>query len=74
MANQMTGRIVHYVVTEGRCQAAIVVKQWSEECLNLTVFPDWSNDQSQDGVVWRTSVTKSDAKIVGSWHLPTQCQ
>lgn len=55
---------------------ALVVRQWSETCLNLQVFLDGSNDdhhgalpcqlERNDHVVWCTSVAKGDG--VGQWR------
>ncbi len=41
------GRIVHYVLANGACRAAIVVRVWSRDgCSNLAVFRDGSNDDA----------------------------
>lgn len=68
------GRMVHYVLPEGKSQAehrpAIVVKVWSKETgtANLTVFPDWQNDGKTEGIFWATSVPYSEEPLGGTWH------
>lgn len=40
------GRVVHYVMPDGKHCPAIIVRNWDELAgtSNLTVFPDWNND------------------------------
>lgn len=78
------GRIVHYVMRDGKHRAAIIVNAWSESSyqngeVNLTVFPDWTNDlgalpQGTDvtgsSLMWATSVPYSEMKGIGTWHWP----
>lgn len=83
------GRIVHYVIDEqvGKEydeRPAIVVRSWSDECANLQVFTDCSNDMASFGeprtqpkevppVVWRTSITHdAKEKVPGTWHWPDE--
>lgn len=62
------GRIVHYV-EGGIHYAAIVVKVWTEECVNLYVLPNGSDPLSVSGVI--TSVVQSETdKYDRSWHWP----
>ena len=73
------GRIVHFVLAEGEHRPAIVVKRWSENCANLQVFVDGTNDARFDvplealktGVMWATSVVHDpEGKQVRSMHFP----
>ena len=77
------GRIVHFKQTaEAECQAAIVVRAWSPETLNLAVLRDGSNDHQQpdDGaevVVWRTSVSEQSEHQLPenpTWHWPERIE
>lgn len=88
MEGVAVGRIVHYRGTDlrnGGCVAAMIVQEWGEAGgengnVNLTLFPDWSNDrtpgpsrEAQSGVAWRTSIAYSegDREDGGpSWHWP----
>jgi len=72
------GRIVHYVLSEGRNKGehrpAIVVRVWRLDgappdngCCQLQVFTDESNDELP-AVMWVTSCVY-DAEAAGrSWH------
>lgn len=72
------GRMVHYVLdrgpAEGEHRPAIVTKvcppEWGYEdgAVQLTVFPDWSNDGFDDGPCWATSIHFSETKEPGTWH------
>lgn len=74
------GRIVHYVLTDGQHRPAIVVRAWGEEphsapdyadSVNLQVFLDGSNDGSESGVDWETSVRYDETgKTPYTWHWP----
>lgn len=69
------GRIVHYVNPDlSHCQAAIIVRAWSSEKANLTVFPDWSNDRESGGLAWKTSVLRSLVKEPFTWHFAIECK
>lgn len=69
------GRIVHYVRANGVVVAAMIVKVWSSDgMINLTTFPDWSNDGAPTGMEWETSRHYSD-RVDGvyppaTWHWP----
>jgi len=74
------GRIVHYVLNEGRDQGqhrpAIIVRVWDKQhvngCSQLQVFTDsdaeskW-NDQLPP-VMWKTSILYSEGREPGTWH------
>lgn len=71
------GRIVHYVLPDGKSQGAhrpaIVVRVWRqhEPCLvQLLVFVDGTNDyMTSDGLAqWRTSVHHDPDGKPGTWH------
>lgn len=83
MGEQKTtvGRIVHYVLDEqdgsmahkvGEHRPAMIVKCWSETCVQLQVFMDGTNDRLDgNGLVWVTSVSHDeDAKNPRTWHWP----
>lgn len=70
------GRIVHYVLPDGRSKGevrpAIIIRVWSQTCVNLQVFIDHTNDypipQVED--LWRTSVMEGDKDQLGTWFWP----
>jgi len=69
------GRIVHYVLAEGRSKGehrpAIVVRVWRDHAagmVQLQVFTDGTNDGFDTGVVWRTSVHYDASSAPGTWH------
>jgi hypothetical protein len=74
------GRIVHYVIEDGRSKGehrpAIVVRVWRNgyqdgqgvPLIQLQVFTDQTNDDFQTGTVWRTSVHYDAAATPGTWH------
>lgn len=74
------GRTVHYVLPDGpsvgQHRPAVIVRVWSDTCVQLQVFTDGSNDGPDyaAGVVWRTSVVKDDGAVEGGrenyWHWP----
>ena len=83
------GRIVHYVIDEMIGEKhderpAIIVRAWSDECANMQVFTDRSNDSISFGlpdqhpkeipsVLWRTSVAYDPVeKKPGTWHWPNE--
>ena len=88
MAEQVPsiGRVVHYVVHEGphagEHRPALIVRVWSDTCVNLVVMMDGDNDQAggiTNGApltVWRTSIVYAapDAEFPqpknGTWHWP----
>ncbi|MFA5836210.1 MAG: hypothetical protein WC837_04555 [Bellilinea sp.] len=78
------GRIVHYVMPDGKHRPAIIVRVWDKAhtngCVNLTVFTDWTNDSRGPdyvmdadcaaGKMWRTSVLfdGNTDPAPGTWH------
>src|SRR5260221_644908 len=83
MAGLTEGRIVHYVLPDGRSKGehrpAIIVKVWdahrAQGTVNMQVFTDGSNDylgKGQDGTwcfsLWKTSVHYSEEPKPGTWH------
>lgn len=82
MKGLTTGRIVHFVMDDGRGQGehrpAIVTQVWNEDGLvNLTVFHDGENDYARGTEPVSstpTSVRKTsryfddDGKVPGTWH------
>ena len=79
MEGLIEGRVVHYVIEDGRNKgehrAAIVVKNLGQNngCANLTVFYDWTNDGEGygSGLAWETSRLFDDTeKSPGTWHWP----
>jgi len=69
------GRIVHYVLREGRNtgehRPAIIVRVWTDTTVQLQVFTDKTNDDMTDGVIWQTSVMLDDSsEKIGTWHWP----
>ncbi len=74
------GRIVHYVLANGEHRPAIIVRVWSDVCINLLVFRDGINDPGLlgggDGYVqWATSVVQNeDEKSPLSWHWPEKVE
>lgn len=70
------GRIVHFVAADGKkIQPAMVVQIWGNDCANLNVFRDGTNDTQHDSggsdlVVWKTSVPYSAEKEPNTWHWP----
>ena len=80
------GRIVHYVLAEGRnrglCRPAIVVNTFTFSmavgCANLVVFPDGPNDVAVIAdtlpVMWQGSVLPAHhCKAERTWHWPRAC-
>lgn len=67
------GRIVHYVSQfNGNHVAAIVVRVWSDTCVNLRVFYDGTNDAPDGESEWHTSRTLDESADPqkGTWHWP----
>ena len=66
------GRIVHYVLPEGRSKGqhrpAMVVRVWWGTAVNLQVFVDGSNDGYASGMTWRTSVHYDPDGAPDTWH------
>jgi hypothetical protein len=65
------GRIVHFVMPDGRHRPAIVVEEFGGGTVNLQVFTDGANDGHGEGMLWKTSVGQDDETTrPGSWHWP----
>lgn len=73
------GRIVHYVLPQGRNagehRPGIIVKVWSDTTVQLQVFTDsdkaGSNNDMIANPLWATSVTVDEAgEKSGTWHWP----
>lgn len=72
------GLMVHYILPDGihvgAHRAALVIKVWSEETVNLRVFYDFTNDYPGEdipcGAAWATSVPFRDGSYnePGTWH------
>ncbi len=74
------GRIVHFVMENGKHRPAVVVETWQhvpsyqeEGVVNLQVFTDGTNDGYDDhrnaaGIRWETSVHYSEGKEARTWH------
>jgi hypothetical protein len=67
------GRIVEYVLKDryGELQVrpAMIVRVWSDECVQLQVFTDGTNDGPEyaSGLFWATSVLRSEEKRERTW-------
>ncbi len=78
MEGLSVGRIVHFKSPRGvetTCRAAMIVRVWGDNgTVNLTLFPDWSNDNEPSGIVWKTSIQHESQLPEGhtsdSWHWP----
>jgi hypothetical protein len=68
------GSIVNYVLPDdskhpGEIRPAIVVRVWSDTCVNLQVFADGDNDYPYaTSPLWVTSVSYSEEKQPRTWH------
>ncbi len=75
------GRIVHYVMPDGKHRPAIIVQVWQQADMstgyaNLVVFVDGANDlhypstpdKPDQVTLWKTSIYYSDEKKVNTWH------
>lgn len=77
------GRIVHFVMPDGKHRPAIIVQVWNPEgTVNLQVFTDGLNDERtvsgeestafndsvKTGILWRTSIVYSEDKEPDTWH------
>ena len=77
MEQPTVGRIVHYVLSDGRSagehRPGIIVRVWEDgHGVQLQVFTDGSNDGPQfaSGLYWATSVEYDDGGRPGTWHWP----
>ena len=83
MDGLIEGRIVHFVLADGRSpgehRPAIVVKVWrntdntppANGCSNLQVFTDGEGGNYNDGLprlLWQTSVLYDPDGAPGTWH------
>lgn len=65
-SNVSVGQMVHYVLPNGECRAAIVVRVWENDMVNLYVLLDGKNDSHNDmtllalDMLWATSVHHFD--------------
>lgn len=66
------GRMVHYVMPNGKHRPAVVVQVWNHDqgTSNLQVFTDGDNDGGwgEGGLYWATSITYSEEPNPGTWH------
>lgn len=78
LAGLTEGRIVHYVMPNGKHRPAIVVQVWNRDKgeANLQVFLDGTND-TQNGwpgfhtsPAWIGTVAYSENFLCGTWHWP----
>jgi hypothetical protein len=65
------GRIVLYITPDGEIRPAIIVRVWSDTCVNVKVFEDPANECEIEGHHC-SSVTYSEAEYAmpRSWHWP----
>ena len=79
METPSIGRIVHYVLRDGRSagehRPAIIVRVWEPEAgyVNLQVLTDGANDGAEagSGMIWATSVFPDEQfQGPGTWHWP----
>lgn len=74
MSAPLIGQVVHYVLpagpSMGEHRPAVVVREWSEDTVNLQVFIDGSNDgyPYTRPCVWVTNVRRSETGESGTWH------
>jgi hypothetical protein len=81
MDGKTEGRIVHFVLAEGQHRAAMIVRSWQGDMVNLRVFLDGTNDSrylvenhhayslmGDAGSLWKTSVHYDEEKKPGTWH------
>lgn len=62
------GRIVHFKVGENVVRPAIITQVWNDDCLNLAVFPDGTNDGV--AVEWpNRSLCGLDGGYMGAWWI-----
>ena len=71
------GRMVHYVLPDGpnagEHRPAVIVRVWGSDAVNLQVFMDGGNDGAPylaAGLLWATSVKRSDTPTPRTWHWP----
>lgn len=78
MQKPTIGRQVHFVLENGEHRPATIVKVWSDECVNLRVLFDGTNDPASETLNdWRTSVIQEIADMpskVHHWHWPERVE
>lgn len=70
------GRIVSFKISQEEIRPAIIVRVWSDTCVQLQIFIDGTNDRNKGfnieeqlrGIAWRTSVVQGDDP--GQWQWP----
>lgn len=84
MPKPSIGRIVHFVLGNGQHRPAIITRVWEDdspgsyppedEVVNMTIFPDGSNDvpagSSFTLTAWGTSVHHDESCKPRTWHWP----
>lgn len=67
MPKPTVGRIVNFKVAEDVARPAIITQVWNEDCVNLVVFPDGTNDGA--AVDWenRFRVHSPQASLSGGY-------
>jgi hypothetical protein len=70
------GEIVHFVIREGQCRPALVVRDLGDESPNLQVFLDGTNDTVGGSTrLWCTSVSHDEeGHATGTWHWPERAE
>ena len=68
MKQPSLGRVVHFVDEYGKEFAALIVRVWSEQTVNLFVFPN-GDPISGHGHV-ETSIVFDEGHKKPSWHWP----
>lgn len=73
----VVGSQVNIVMAPGQVRPAVCVRVWANEGGNFQVFIDGSNDRTfaseaeqAKGLMWLTSVCKSEEKATRTWHWP----
>jgi hypothetical protein len=70
------GRIVHYVMSQidgrlpGDHRPAIIVRVWSDDCVNLQVFTDLGDGCINPTFCVSSASRDDNGKDHGSWHFP----